>query len=81
MPQTGKEAWRTKVGDINIGETFTGAPLVVKNKVIVGNSGGELGVRGYVAALDVDSGKEALARVQHRPGRRREDRRELPSVL
>ena len=55
---TGHEAWRTKVGDINVGETFTAAPLVIKNKVIVGNSGGELGVRGYVAALDVDSGKE-----------------------
>jgi lanthanide-dependent methanol dehydrogenase len=55
---TGKQAWRTKVGDINIGETLTGAPIVIKNKVIVGNSGGELGVRGYVAAFDVDSGKE-----------------------
>ena len=55
---TGKQAWRTKVGDINIGETLTGAPLVIKNKVIIGNSGGELGVRGYVAAFDVDSGKE-----------------------
>ena len=54
----GTEAWRTRVGDINIGETFTNAPLIVKNKVIVGNSGGELGVRGYVVALDVDSGKE-----------------------
>ncbi len=55
---TGKQAWRTRVGDINLGETLTGAPLVVKNKVIIGNSGGELGVRGYVAAFDVDSGKE-----------------------
>jgi len=55
---TGKQAWRTKVGDINRGETLTGAPIVVKNKVIVGNSGAELGVRGYVAAFDVDSGKE-----------------------
>jgi PQQ-dependent dehydrogenase (methanol/ethanol family) len=54
----GTEAWRTKVGDINIGETFTMAPLVVKDKVIIGNSGAELGVRGYVAALDVNSGKE-----------------------
>src|SRR5581483_8687391 len=54
----GHEVWRTKVGDINYGETFTAAPLVVKNKVIVGNSGGELGVRGYVAALAVGSGKE-----------------------
>jgi alcohol dehydrogenase (cytochrome c) len=55
---TGQQVWRTRVGDINIGETFTAAPLIVKNKVIVGNSGGEMGVRGYVAALDVDSGKE-----------------------
>ena len=50
--ETGKEAWRTRVGDINKGETFTGAPIVVKDHVLVGNSGGELGVRGYVAALD-----------------------------
>jgi alcohol dehydrogenase (cytochrome c) len=55
---SGTEAWCTKVGDINRGETLTNAPLVVKNKVIVGNSGGELGVRGYVVALDVNSGKE-----------------------
>ena len=55
---SGQQVWRTKVGDPNRGETFTAAPLAVENKVIVGNSGGELGVRGYVAALDVDSGKE-----------------------
>jgi PQQ-dependent dehydrogenase (methanol/ethanol family) len=45
-------------GDINRGETFTGAPLVVHGKVIVGNSGAELGVRGYVAALDLKTGLE-----------------------
>ena len=56
--ESGQEVWRTKVGDINRGETFTGAPIVVKDHVLVGNSGGELGVRGYVAALDVKSGKE-----------------------
>jgi len=55
---TGEEVWRTKVGNIDIGETMTAAPIIVKNKVIVGNSGGELGVRGYVAALDLASGKE-----------------------
>ncbi len=54
----GQEVWRTKVGNIDVGETMTMAPLVVKDKVIVGISGGELGVRGYVAALDVASGKE-----------------------
>jgi PQQ-dependent dehydrogenase (methanol/ethanol family) len=56
--ETGQEAWRTRVGEINRGETFTAAPIVVKDHVIVGNSGGELGVRGYVAALDVGTGKE-----------------------
>ncbi|RIL07972.1 MAG: PQQ-dependent dehydrogenase, methanol/ethanol family [Proteobacteria bacterium] len=56
--ETGKEVWRTKTGSIDIGETTTMAPLVVKDKVIVGNSGGELGVRGWVLALDVETGKE-----------------------
>jgi PQQ-dependent dehydrogenase (methanol/ethanol family) len=56
--KTGKEVWRTRVGDINIGETITMAPLVVHDKVIVGNSGAELGVRGYVVALDVGTGKQ-----------------------
>ncbi|HET7809922.1 MAG TPA: PQQ-dependent dehydrogenase, methanol/ethanol family [Steroidobacteraceae bacterium] len=56
--RTGKLAWKTRVGDINLGETITMAPLVVKDKVIVGNSGGELGVRGYVAALSVADGHE-----------------------
>lgn len=55
---TGKEVWRTRVGNTDLGETLTAAPLVIKDKVIVGNSGAELGVRGYVAALDVKSGKE-----------------------
>jgi PQQ-dependent dehydrogenase (methanol/ethanol family) len=55
--ETGKEVWRTKVGNIDVGETMTMAALVVKDKVIVGNSGGELGVRGYIAALDLKTGK------------------------
>jgi lanthanide-dependent methanol dehydrogenase len=54
---TGKQVWRTQVGDIQKGESMTMAPLVVKNKVIVGVSGGEFGVRGWVKALDKDSGK------------------------
>jgi lanthanide-dependent methanol dehydrogenase len=56
---TGKQLWRTKLGDINRGETITMAPLVVKDKVLVGNSGGEFGVRGWLAALDANSGKLA----------------------
>lgn len=55
--QSGKEVWKTRLGDINLGETMTMAPLIVKNKVLVGNSGGELGVRGWLTALDVHTGK------------------------
>src|SRR5207244_1122015 len=53
---SGKELWKTKLGDINLGETVTMAPLVVKDKVLVGNSGGEFGVRGWLTALDANSG-------------------------
>jgi len=54
---TGKPVWNTKVGDINLGETITMAPLVVKGRVLVGDSGGEMGVRGWLKALDESSGK------------------------
>jgi lanthanide-dependent methanol dehydrogenase len=50
--------WRTKMGEVTHGETMTMAPLVVGKKVFVGNSGGEMGVWGWIAALDVDTGKE-----------------------
>lgn len=56
--ESGEEVWRTRVGNIDVGETVTMAPLVVKDKVIVGNSGGELGVRGWILALDLDDGRE-----------------------
>jgi PQQ-dependent dehydrogenase (methanol/ethanol family) len=56
---SGKEIWKTRLGEINKGETMTMAPLVVNNKVIVGNSGGEFGVRGWLAALDADTGQIA----------------------
>src|SRR5882724_204103 len=56
---TGKEAWRTRIGDINQGESITMAPLVVKGKVLVGISGGEFGIRGRLTALDAGSGKIA----------------------
>jgi PQQ-dependent dehydrogenase (methanol/ethanol family) len=54
---TGKEAWKTKLAEINLGESLTMAPLVVKDKVLVGNSGGEFGVRGWIQALSVSDGK------------------------
>lgn len=59
VDEQGKEVWKTKLGDINKGETMTMAPLVVKDKVLVGNSGGEMGVRGWMTALDATSGKIA----------------------
>jgi PQQ-dependent dehydrogenase (methanol/ethanol family) len=54
---TGKEVWKTKLGDIDRGESMTMAPLVIKGKVFVGNSGGEFGVRGWLSALDLKTGK------------------------
>lgn len=56
---SGKELWVTKIGDINIGETITMAPLAVKGKVFAGNSGGEMGVRGWLTALDQSDGRIA----------------------
>jgi lanthanide-dependent methanol dehydrogenase len=53
---TGSEVWKTKLGDINMGESITMSPLVVKDKVLVGNSGGEFGVRGWLAALNANTG-------------------------
>lgn len=55
---TGTQVWRTKMVDVAAGETITMAPIVVKDLVIVGSSGGEMGVRGFIAALDLATGKE-----------------------
>ena len=49
--------WRTHLADIHKGETMTMAPTVVRNKVFVGDSGGEFGVRGWLTALDTSNGK------------------------
>ncbi len=57
--KTGKEIWRTRLGEIKRGESMTMAPLVVKDKVLVGNSGGEMGVRGWLTALDTATGRIA----------------------
>ena len=56
--RTGKELWKTAGGDPKQGQAFTHAPLVVKDKVIAGTAGGEFGVRGFIAAWDVNTGKE-----------------------
>jgi alcohol dehydrogenase (cytochrome c) len=57
--KTGKEIWTATVEDNKNGYYMTGAPVVADGKVIVGISGGEWGVRGFVAAYDVDTGDEA----------------------
>lgn len=54
--RTGAELWKVRLGEISKGETMTMAPLVVNGKVIVGNSGGEMGVRGWIQALDAATG-------------------------
>jgi PQQ-dependent dehydrogenase (methanol/ethanol family) len=56
--ETGKEVWKVKQGDYTNGQTITSAPLVVKDKVISGISGGEYGVRGFVTANDAKTGKQ-----------------------
>jgi PQQ-dependent dehydrogenase (methanol/ethanol family) len=55
--RTGREVWKTLVADVGSGETITMAPLVVKDRVIVGASGGEFGIYGWIKGLDLGSGK------------------------
>ena len=55
--KTGKQVWSAKNGDPTKGQTGTSAPLVVKDKVLVGTSGGEFGVQCSLAAYDANSGK------------------------
>jgi PQQ-dependent dehydrogenase (methanol/ethanol family) len=57
--KTGKVIWSAQNGDPQLGQTMTSAPLVVHDKVIVGISGGEFGVRGHLSAYDLKSGKLA----------------------
>jgi methanol dehydrogenase (cytochrome c) subunit 1 len=56
--ETGAEVWKMENSDIKVGSTLTIAPYVVKDVVLVGSSGAELGVRGYVTAYDVKTGAQ-----------------------
>jgi alcohol dehydrogenase (cytochrome c) len=56
--RTGEEVWTTEVAENASGYYMSLAPLVADGKVLVGTSGGELGIRGYVAAFDANTGKE-----------------------
>jgi PQQ-dependent dehydrogenase (methanol/ethanol family) len=55
---TGKVIWSVKNGDPKVGAVNTNAPHVFKDKVITGISGGEWGVRGYLTAYDINTGKQ-----------------------
>ena len=55
---TGAERWQVEVADHEQGYTITSAPLVVKNLVLIGVSGGEYGIRGHLDAYDVDTGEQ-----------------------
>jgi alcohol dehydrogenase (cytochrome c) len=56
--KTGKQVWKVQVAKAESGYSLTHAPLVIKDKVIVGTAGGEYGIRGFIAAFDVKTGKE-----------------------
>ncbi len=56
--KTGKEIWTAPVADNKSGYYITLAPLIADGKIMVGASGGEFGIRGFVAAFDPESGKE-----------------------
>ena len=55
---TGQPVWVTDVADPRAGYAMTVAPLVIKDKVIVGVAGGEYGIRGFIAAYDAETGDE-----------------------
>ncbi len=57
--RSGRPIWKTAVANTTDGYSITHAPLVVKDKVIVGVGGGEYGIRGFIAAYDAATGKEA----------------------
>jgi alcohol dehydrogenase (cytochrome c) len=56
--KSGKELWKSQIVDFTQGSVITSPPTIVKNLVITGFGGGEYGARGFIAALEPDTGKE-----------------------
>jgi alcohol dehydrogenase (cytochrome c) len=56
--RTGKPLWNIAVADVKDAYSITMAPMIVKDKVVVGIGGGEFGIRGFIAAFDPKTGKE-----------------------
>ena len=57
--ETGRIVWARQTTPLDSDYSITGAPRVVKGKVIIGNGGAEIGVRGYVTAYDAETGEQA----------------------
>jgi alcohol dehydrogenase (cytochrome c) len=57
--KSGLERWSTKVEDYKPGYSLTVAPLAIKGKVVIGTSGAEAGIRGFIDAYDAETGKRA----------------------
>jgi alcohol dehydrogenase (cytochrome c) len=57
--KSGIERWSTRVDDYKLGYSMTLAPLAIRGKVVVGTSGGEAGIRGWIDAYDVKTGERA----------------------
>ncbi len=57
--KSGSQKWATKVADYKLGYSMTLAPLAIKGKVVIGTSGGEAGIRGFVDAYDSKTGERA----------------------
>jgi alcohol dehydrogenase (cytochrome c) len=55
--KTGSQRWNVRLADYKTGYSITAAPLAVKDKIIVGISGGDLGIRGFLDAYDARTGK------------------------
>jgi methanol dehydrogenase (cytochrome c) subunit 1 len=56
--ETGQEYWKVENSDFKVGSTLTVAPHIYKDIVLIGSSGAELGVRGYMTAYDVRTGEQ-----------------------
>lgn len=59
---TGKVIWNIVMDDYKVGYSATGAPLIIKDRVIIGSGGGEFAARGFIDAYDVDTGKRRWRR-------------------
>jgi alcohol dehydrogenase (cytochrome c) len=57
--KSGTVRWNVKVADNATGHAITSAPLVIKDKVVIGISGGEAGIRGFLDAYDAATGQRA----------------------